>query len=417
MNTLPEDLLNKLPCKAETLPKETIKQTALSALLHQRKKFDSSILISLEINGMILGEGGFMLAAFQPAAEELPASLTYLDCLASAKAVIEAVFAEQCVHYSFLMDGYAIVLCCFPRLLVRDHREAQIRDLVTRLRVRTCQLYEDAMGIPLRSTISFLGYGANQIAELYFHLVETMEFAEYLGKLTHIQTDPLEIRSRGILRRTEMIESVAHRFANQIYTKTMTSVPNQVNRFVRSLTDSENVSLRDLHFSLLLFDKCFLQDLLGLDVIDGAYIQKTDTLGQLYAAANVQKLIDAMVAVITDVQTYYNKREDMQATALLERARTDIEAHFTDPGFSVSALAERLEVNQATLSNLYRTFYNETIVATLRRMRVSEAKKLLQDDAYSLEQVCALSGFGSINTMYRAFRDTEGIAPGKFRKK
>ena len=64
---------------------------------------------------------------------------------------------------------------------------------------------------------------------------------------------------------------------------------------------------------------------------------------------------------------------------------------------------------------MFRQAYGETIVNYIRALRVEKAKELLTHPELNLSDVAQVSGFGSLNTMYRAFRAREGLPPGKLR--
>lgn len=81
-------------------------------------------------------------------------------------------------------------------------------------------------------------------------------------------------------------------------------------------------------------------------------------------------------------------------------------------------LCRDLNTNRTYISRVINEEYGMNFCSFINHKRVEEAKKLLTDkehDNYSLEAIAELSGFGSINSFQRAFKDFENSTPGKYR--
>jgi transcriptional regulator GlxA family with amidase domain len=71
-----------------------------------------------------------------------------------------------------------------------------------------------------------------------------------------------------------------------------------------------------------------------------------------------------------------------------------------------------------SVRNFSRTFAQEfgsTPARFVTKMRVETAKRLLADSEKHLEQIAAQCGFGSLDSMQRAFRQETGRVPSAFR--
>ena len=52
--------------------------------------------------------------------------------------------------------------------------------------------------------------------------------------------------------------------------------------------------------------------------------------------------------------------------------------------------------------------------------RIKEAKFILKDKnfkIYTMEHIAEMSGFGSLNSFNRVFKEIEGVTPGQFKNK
>lgn len=91
----------------------------------------------------------------------------------------------------------------------------------------------------------------------------------------------------------------------------------------------------------------------------------------------------------------------------------------TDPGgdHSAAALAARLGVSERHLGRLFARHAETTPARYVQSVRVAAARQLLAASAATVAEVAAAVGFGSAETMRRAFRRNVGITPGAARRR
>jgi len=96
------------------------------------------------------------------------------------------------------------------------------------------------------------------------------------------------------------------------------------------------------------------------------------------------------------------------------------EAIYKNADLKITHLSEKLRTNRTYISKHINTEYSCTFNDFVNRYRIEEAKRLLTDDlskTYSLNYISEKSGFGSMGSFMRVFRDFEGITPGQFRER
>jgi transcriptional regulator GlxA family with amidase domain len=91
----------------------------------------------------------------------------------------------------------------------------------------------------------------------------------------------------------------------------------------------------------------------------------------------------------------------------------------TDPAgdHSVTALAARLCVSERHLGRLFTRHAGTTPARYVESVRVAAARQLLATSPTTVAEAAAAVGFGSAETMRRAFRRTVGITPGAARRR
>jgi len=96
------------------------------------------------------------------------------------------------------------------------------------------------------------------------------------------------------------------------------------------------------------------------------------------------------------------------------------EAIFKHPDLKITHISEKLHTNRTYISKHINTEFSCTFNDFVNRYRIEEAKRLLAEDSsksYSLNYISEKSGFGSMGSFMRVFRDFEGITPGQFRER
>ena len=96
------------------------------------------------------------------------------------------------------------------------------------------------------------------------------------------------------------------------------------------------------------------------------------------------------------------------------------EAIYKNHDLKITHLSEKLHTNRTYISKHINKQYSCTFNDFVNRYRIEDAKRLLTDDSsknYTLNFISEKSGFGSMGTFMRVFRDFEGITPGQFRER
>lgn len=82
---------------------------------------------------------------------------------------------------------------------------------------------------------------------------------------------------------------------------------------------------------------------------------------------------------------------------------------------TVEALAQRACMSPRNFSRSFRTETGVTPAAWIEGVRVEAARRLLEAAGTQIESIAAQCGFGTVETMRRAFRRRLGVSPGEYR--
>ncbi len=92
-----------------------------------------------------------------------------------------------------------------------------------------------------------------------------------------------------------------------------------------------------------------------------------------------------------------------------------IEKNYSDINLNVTKIAEEFLVHPNYLSKLFKKNIQMNMLTYVNNVRINEAKRLLSDTRYTLEEICAKTGFGSYRTFIRVFRQMVSISPSRYR--
>lgn len=107
--------------------------------------------------------------------------------------------------------------------------------------------------------------------------------------------------------------------------------------------------------------------------------------------------------------------EENRSSLLINHAVQILQERFTDPCLSQTEIADILGINAATLSARFKEVVGVNMSVYLRTLRIERAKQLLENKVLPLEAVADQTGFGSLKTMYRVFKNETGTTPGQYR--
>ena len=86
-----------------------------------------------------------------------------------------------------------------------------------------------------------------------------------------------------------------------------------------------------------------------------------------------------------------------------------------DADLSVGALAARANLSERHFARSFRAEIGVPPARYVERLRIEAAARLLLDTGLGLDVVADRVGFGSVETLHRAFRNRFGVTPGSYR--
>lgn len=101
-------------------------------------------------------------------------------------------------------------------------------------------------------------------------------------------------------------------------------------------------------------------------------------------------------------------------SALVLRALRVIYGGLCNCTLSPASVSEQLHVNPAYLSRLFKAQVHQNISDYISEKRMKKACSLLENDAFTVKEAAALSGYENYNYFFRVFKKHMGITPGEY---
>ena len=90
--------------------------------------------------------------------------------------------------------------------------------------------------------------------------------------------------------------------------------------------------------------------------------------------------------------------------------------HLTET-FSLDDLAERFALSKRTLIRRFKQAVGDTPLNYLQRLRVEQAKRLLETTSNSLDAIVAQVGYGDVSSFRRLFQQLTQLTPKDYRRR
>jgi AraC-like DNA-binding protein len=122
--------------------------------------------------------------------------------------------------------------------------------------------------------------------------------------------------------------------------------------------------------------------------------------------------------IVVEFEEIENSEEDVLKQRLLELFDTDKIYRFSD--LRITTISSSLNTNRTYISRLINDEFQVNFNEFVNRYRIKEAKKLLcceNHSSFTMEYIAEKSGFGSVASFSRVFKELEGITPGRYKNK
>ncbi|MFD0670942.1 response regulator [Cohnella sp. GCM10027633] len=142
--------------------------------------------------------------------------------------------------------------------------------------------------------------------------------------------------------------------------------------------------------------------------------QTTERLGNFKAHRDIDSMKSFLVQLFHHISAKMGAVRDNPSDLLVSQVKEYILQHLNED-LTLNALAKLKFVSPSYLSRLFHQITGEQLMSFITRVRMEEAKRLLLEERYRIQDVSDMLGFQSANYFSKVFRKTVGIPPQDFR--
>lgn len=153
------------------------------------------------------------------------------------------------------------------------------------------------------------------------------------------------------------------------------------------------------------------------DLADWRYISQIDFSRELVSRHNLKDYLAVGETIAQRLVEHAKLRSEQRHDRLMRDIKKYVENNATDMNMGITAVAREFKLKPRDAAESFRQYFGESINDVLHRTRVKKAKELLLATNDSVQDIAEAVGYCSLATMYRAFTNVEGVAPGKLRQK
>ena len=125
------------------------------------------------------------------------------------------------------------------------------------------------------------------------------------------------------------------------------------------------------------------------------------------------------ITKITDAEENLEKTKDCMELKQCLLKYFEQKQPYLNPNLKIDDLCIYLNTNRSYLSKIINNEFGMNFYHFINQYRIQSAKKLLSDKKnghYTIKAVSEMSGFKSVSTFNKSFKETEGNTPSDFRK-
>ena len=142
---------------------------------------------------------------------------------------------------------------------------------------------------------------------------------------------------------------------------------------------------------------------------------RTDYIPSVMGTENLNELKKWFLDKITDISKKIENSKNDKSESLIEKAEAYIDSNYMKE-ISLDDVSSYCNISSYYFSKLFKQETGENYVEYLNKVRIENAKRLLNESDSSIKEVCYSVGFSDPNYFSRAFKKYEGVTPSEYKE-
>lgn len=142
---------------------------------------------------------------------------------------------------------------------------------------------------------------------------------------------------------------------------------------------------------------------------------RTDYIPSVMGTENLGELRKWFLDKISDICKKIENSKNDKSESLIEKAEAYIDSNYMKE-LSLDDVSSYCNISSYYFSKLFKQETGENYVEYLNKVRIENAKRLLNESDSSIKEVCYSVGFSDPNYFSRAFKKYEGVTPSEYKE-
>lgn len=201
-------------------------------------------------------------------------------------------------------------------------------------------------------------------------------------------------------------------FRDYLQNRNYQALMKDIDKVFQKCLDKTTAYVKGLAIELIHAVLCCGEELLS------GHIDMQKVYGDIINSCDRKKTFDIVKDFIKNLCGYINSRvgNENNGNILIDRIAAYIKRNFFND-LSLESVAEHFYISPGHLSRLFRKYYKTTFLSFLTRIRIKNAKILLQNPRYKVYEVGSMVGFNDSKYFSQTFKKLTGKTPSEFKKR
>lgn len=344
--------------------------------------------------------------------EELEESDENLNLIQFVIANIVEELAGQ-NHQGFVAEVDGMMTC-----LLNFREEGSIRDKeqeLLRIASESQKIITQAFHIYFSVSVSTIQKGISGIPIAYSQAVEALEYRLIKGKGQILCYEDIQKNQKQQFYRFDLVEE--QRLVNSIKTGDYEKSGQILKKVMQAMFSEDLIPIQVARCLIFDIASTLLKTIAEMNLVENdCFIESLNPVERLLSCDTAEEMQENMMEILGQVCHYIEQKKNSHNKDLKEEILNYIHEHYKDEDFSLTAMAEHLNLNNTYLSKFFKEQIGEGLLEYVNRYRISKAKELLKKSDQSISHIAKRVGFYNNNTFIRVFKKYEGITPGQYKE-
>lgn len=398
--------------------KKLTRMKNMGIIFHRSGEITENTLRYFNVNDMYLGSGDYFVIMLDENESENSESGEALYDQIYIYALLDLVAEETLTgHYTFYsceLDGRLAVLICFPDCLP-DELSCSLRSFIYEECRKICARCKDKYDIQLTAYVSEQIHGVKSISEAYHKLLGYVTFQHYVGMKC---PEPVVLLDRPKPSPGSVSPPhytlLARELANAITEKQ--NLREHIDDLMRKLAGDHIGSVDMFKRNFRLFFEHVISELQTRGILSGGDEFRAALFQLMSESISLDDISLWLYETAENLSSSYKRRGRTSRFRKMSNANTFIIDNLHDSTLSAALVAEAVGLKASSLSTMFKKQFHIPVWRYIQLRRLETALELLKTTSLTIREVCERSGFGSIETFHRVFKNEYGISPGKLKR-